>query len=133
MSMKRILLVDDEPMVQRVLRLSLEKAGYAVDTASNGQEALMKIKAAAPDALITDIEMPVMDGRALCESLELDLPNRKFPIFLATSLTGIEHRGWSGVIRDLHFLEKPVSARMLVSELADYFSQSTATSLEGVR
>ena len=133
MSMKRILLVDDEPMVRRVLRLSLEKAGYAVDTASNGQEALMKIKAAAPDALITDIEMPLMDGRALCESLELDLPDRKFPIFLATSLTGIEHRGWSGVIRDLHFLEKPVSARMLITELADYFSQSTATSLEGVR
>ena len=132
MSMKQILLVDDEPMVKRVLRLSLEKAGYSVDTAANGQEALMKIKAHAPDALITDIEMPVMDGKVLCQSLELDLPDRKFPIFLATSLTGIEHRGWSGVIRDLHFLEKPVSARMLVAELADYFSQRTASSLEGV-
>lgn len=130
MSKQRILLVDDEPMVQRVLRLSLEKAGYAVDTAPNGQEALMLIKAAAPDAIITDIEMPVMDGRELCKTLERDMPERSFPIFLATSLTGLEHRGWSGAINNLYFLEKPVSARMLIAGLAEYFAHGPSKMLE---
>lgn len=132
MSTKRILMVDDQPMVLRVLRLSLEKAGYAVDTAQNGQEALMKIKAEAPDALITDIEMPVMGGRELCETLEREMPDRNFPIFLATSLTGFEHRGWSGAIKNLYFLEKPVSARKLVSKLADYFAHGPSKTLERV-
>ena len=130
MSKQRILLVDDEPMVQRVLRLSLEKSGYAVDTAHNGQEALMLIKAQAPDVMITDIEMPVMDGRTLCQTLERDMPDRTFPIFLATSLTGLEHRGWSGLITNLYFLEKPVSARMLITALAEYFAHGPSEVLE---
>lgn len=131
--MKQILLVDDQPMVHRVLKLSLEKAGFSVDTASNGQEALMKIKAERPDALITDIQMPVMDGRELCQTLERDMPDRTFPIFLATSLTGAEHRGWSGEIDNLHFLEKPVSARMLIAELTEYFAKEATQTLRILR
>ena len=132
MTMKRILMVDDQPMVLRVLRMSLEKAGYDVDTASNGQEALQIIRANAPDALITDIEMPVMDGKTLCQTLEREMSDRQFPIFLATSLTGVEHRGWSGEIPNLYFLEKPVSARKLTAKLADYFANGATVVLEPV-
>ena len=130
MSMKRILLVDDQATVLRVLRLSLEKAGYFVDTAANGQEALQKIKSDEPDALITDIEMPVMDGRELCQTLERDLPDRSFPIFLATSLTGVEHRGWSAAISNMFFMEKPVSARMLTAKLSDYFTDGQTQTMK---
>ena len=132
MNSKRILVVDDQATVLRVLRLSLEKAGYEVETAPNGREALQKIKANPPDALITDIEMPVMDGQELCQTLQREMPDREFPIFLATSLTGVEHRSWSSKIRDLYFLEKPVSARMLTTKLADYFHHGATVVLEPV-
>jgi CheY-like chemotaxis protein len=82
--MKRILIVDDEPHMTRVLKLYLERAGYAVTTSSNGQDALSAIKNNAPDALVTDIQMPLMTGKQLCLGLEEQLPNRVFPIFVMT-------------------------------------------------
>ena len=125
MNAKRILIVDDQPLVLRVLRLALEKADYVVETQPNGVAALESILDAPPDALITDIEMPEMDGRALCEQIDLQLPRRNFPIFVATSLTSMEHRHWSDSVRDLAFLEKPMSARKLLTTLARYFQDQT--------
>lgn len=127
MSTKRILLVDDEPMVLRVLRLQLEKAGYTVETASNGEQALQRLRESAPDALITDIEMPKLSGEELCKTLHAEYPDRAYPIFVATSLTGLRHREWSQAIANVHFLEKPLSARRLLIALADYFQPAEAS------
>jgi CheY-like chemotaxis protein len=60
--MKKILVVDDEEMVRIVLKQILEQGGYACDIAGNGVEALKKLKADNFDLLITDINMPEMDG-----------------------------------------------------------------------
>jgi CheY-like chemotaxis protein len=125
MSAKKILMADDEPMVLRVLRLQLEKAGYQVDTAPNGQVALEKLRENQPDVLITDIEMPRMTGEQLCQQVHSEFPNRAFPIFVATSLTGLRHREWTHGIANLHFLEKPLSARKLLSALSEYFANTT--------
>jgi len=122
MSNKRVLLVDDEPMVLRILRLQLQKAGYEVDTAPNGEAALERIRETAPDVVITDIEMPKMSGEELCKTIALEFPERQFPIFVATSLTGIRHREWAQAIPRMHFLEKPLSARKLLAALNELFS-----------
>jgi len=122
MSKKRILLADDEPMVLRVLRLQLQNSGYDVDTAPNGEAALEKIRQSAPDVLITDIEMPRMTGEELCKTLRDEFPERVFPVFVATSLTGLEHRRWAQSINNLHFLEKPLSARKLIAVLEQHFA-----------
>ena len=127
MTNKRILLVDDEAMVLRVLRLQLEKAGYAVETANNGEQALERIRESAPDALITDIEMPKLSGEELCKALHAEYPDRGYPIFVATSLTGVRHREWSQAIANVHFLEKPLSARQQLMALADYFQAAEAS------
>lgn len=127
MSKKRILLVDDEPMVRRVLRLALTKAGYDVEEAANGEEAIDKIISSMPDAVITDIEMPVMTGEEFCKRLAIDWPSRTFPVFVATSLTGLEHRHWAKSIGNLHFLEKPLSAKRLVHRLAEALSSEAVS------
>jgi len=127
MTTKRILLADDEAMVLRVLRLQLEKAGYAVETAKNGEEALQRIREAAPDALITDIEMPKLSGEELCQILQSEYPERVFPVFVATSLTDVRHREWAQAITNVHFLEKPLSARQLLMALAEYFRAAEAS------
>ena len=118
--MKQILLVDDEATVRRVLQVALEKAGFDVSTAPNGEEALSQLREGSPDVLITDIEMPRMDGRTLCETLHNEQPERSFPIFVVTSLTEREHRSWSESIDNLHFLEKPISVRKLLAKLTEY-------------
>lgn len=120
--MKRILIADSEPYSLRVLRMSLEKEGYAVDLCSNGRSALDSIQREPPDVLITEIQMSLMDGEELCRNIEQCMPEREFPIFVLTSLTETEHREWSGTIGNLHFLEKPVSVRELTRKLATNFT-----------
>ena len=113
--MKRILIVDDHAPVLRVLRLGIEEAGYEVDCASNGSECLLKLCDAMPDFLVTDIDMPRMSGKELCLAIEEQFPKRTFPIVVLTSRTELEHRDWTRNIRDLTFMEKPVSVRRLIS------------------
>lgn len=124
--MARVLLVDDEATVRRVMELGLSKAGHVVRTAENGQTALEAARTEAPDLLITDIEMPRMDGRQLCETIRAQLPEPFFPIFVLTSLTEREHRSWAKGIAGLEFLEKPVSMRTLLRKISETLAGSTS-------
>lgn len=114
---KKILVADDQPHVLRVLRLVLEKAGYQVDTAANGRIALNWIRLNQPDALITDISMPEMGGRELCENLQREWPDRRFPILVMTSRTERSEKDWTRAIANLELVEKPVSPRHLVNRM----------------
>jgi len=67
MANKRILIVDDEQHISFILQNILEDAGYDISTADNGISALEVIKRKKPDLIITDINMPYMDGLALLE------------------------------------------------------------------
>jgi len=120
--MKKVLLADDEPHVLRILKMSLEKEGYAVETCANGMEAWTRIQNEHPDILVTDIQMPQMTGEELCLKIHEYMPEREFLIFVLTSRTEIEHREWSRQIDNLQFLEKPVSIRDLVAKLDDYYA-----------
>ena len=122
MNIKRILVADDELHMIRVVKLFLERAGYKVETASNGQEALDSILLDPPDVLLTDINMPHMTGQQLCMELQQRLPERKFPIFVMTSMTERENRDWTQKIPNTALLEKPVSMRMLIADLAKRFA-----------
>lgn len=126
------MLVDDEMHVLRILKLSLEKQGYSIDTYNNGEDALQALHQSHPDVLITDIQMPRMTGEQLCKNIELEFPDRRFVIYVITSRTEIEHREWSASICNLQFLEKPVSMKKLISIMEDYFSQQP-DSRESVR
>ncbi len=122
---KKILIADDEPHVLRVLKMSLEREGYAVELSANGKEALARLSVEEPDVLITDIQMPQMTGEQLCRHIQESMPNRRFLIFVLTSRTEIEHREWSRDIPNLLFLEKPVSIRNLAEKLDAYFAGNT--------
>lgn len=69
--MRRILVVDDERQITRMLRTSLQTSGYQVDVASNGREALTQFQTNPPDLVITDLAMPEMDGLELTRALRL--------------------------------------------------------------
>jgi len=115
--MNRVLIVDDEPHVIRVLKLALTRIGIEVDEAYNGVNALEYLESHQPDAVITDIDMPRMDGRVLCGRIDEMFPDREFPIFIMTARAELEHRDWSRSIPNLTFMEKPLSIRKLVRVL----------------
>ena len=115
--MKRILFVDDEPHVSRVAQLSLERAVYEVELASDGVEGLEKLLAEPYDVLITDMMMPRMNGRELCEAIQEQIPERKFFIFVITSRSEAEHREWAQSLPRAEFIEKPLSLSRLISRL----------------
>ncbi len=121
--MNKIMLVDDEVHVLRILKVSLEKQGYQVETFNNGLDALEALGHHKPDVLITDIQMPRMSGEELCYQIEEKFPDREFLIFVLTSRTEMEHREWSARINNLKFMEKPVSIRNLLNQLSEYFSE----------
>ena len=124
--MKHVLIVDNEPNVIRVLQLMLERAGHRVSSAPNGEIALAQVLAEAPDALITDIQMPRMNGRELVRAIQERLPERAFDIFVMTSMTEREEREWVRAVPRVEFLEKPVSPRHVVARLAMAFAATTS-------
>jgi CheY-like chemotaxis protein len=120
------MVVDDELHMIRVVKLFLERAGYTVNTASNGQQALDAILLDPPDALLTDINMPQMTGQQLCIALEKQLPGRTFPIFVMTSMTDRENKDWTQKIPNTALLEKPVSMRVLIADLSKHFAKDAS-------
>ena len=74
MSTGRILVVDDEPQIRRIMRTTLTGAGYEVDDAKTGEEALTKLREFRPELVLLDINMPGMGGLAACRVLRAD-PN----------------------------------------------------------
>jgi CheY-like chemotaxis protein len=81
--MKRILVVDDEEAIRLLYREELTEAGYRVDLAADGQEALQKLRTGPPDLLTVDIKMPGMDGIELVSRVrEL---HRELPIIICTA------------------------------------------------
>jgi DNA-binding response OmpR family regulator len=68
----RILVVDDEPQIRRIMRTELTSAGYEVDDAKTGEEALGKVREFRPDLVLLDINMPGMGGLAACRAIRAD-------------------------------------------------------------
>lgn len=72
MSAGRILVIDDEPQIRRILRTSLISAGYEVEDARTGEEGLEKLRAFRPDLVLLDVNMPGMGGLAACRAIRAD-------------------------------------------------------------
>lgn len=84
MPREKIVIVDDDPDILDVLKITLEGEGYDVEEAHNGEEALEIIKKRVPDLLITDFKMPKMSGDRLCEILKEDILVQHMPIIMLT-------------------------------------------------
>lgn len=121
---KRILAVDDEDSITRILQVNLERAGYTVDTAASGHEALTCLLQNDYDLLISDVMMPEMDGLELIEHIRQSPELVKLPVILLTARSS-ENDITRGYIKgtDL-YLTKPFDpnelrvwvGRMLASE-----------------
>jgi two-component system chemotaxis sensor kinase CheA len=88
----RVLVVDDSMTTRTLEQSVLEAAGYDVATAVDGAEAWRLLQESAYDAVVTDVEMPRMDGFALCEAIRASKRLAQLPVVLVTALESTEHR-----------------------------------------
>ncbi len=80
----KILVVDDDPDIRDVLRLTLEGENYEVTEAAHGEEALKIISSKAPDLVLVDYQMPVMNGLEVCRTVKKDILLRHLPVIMIT-------------------------------------------------
>lgn len=85
MADKRVVIADDEPHIRHVIGLKMERGGFEIEMAADGEEALDICKAERPDLLITDYQMPVMTGLELCLALQQDPRTAGLPIIMLTA------------------------------------------------
>jgi two-component system KDP operon response regulator KdpE len=72
LSAGKILVIDDEPQIRRIMKETLSSSGYEVDEAKNGEEGLLKMREFRPDLVLLDMNMPEMDGLSVCKAIRAD-------------------------------------------------------------
>ncbi|RFF29676.1 sigma 54-interacting transcriptional regulator [Wenzhouxiangella sediminis] len=120
----RILLVDDDPGLLRLISLRLESNGYLVDTAESGEAALGRVAAQAPDAVITDLRMEGMDGMALFRQLRERDP--ALPVVILTAHGTIPDAVAATREGAFGFLTKPFDSAELLETIAEATGRNRA-------
>jgi CheY-like chemotaxis protein len=114
----RILVVEDNVDTSAMLRLLLEKTGYTVSVAYNGEEGLAAAKNVRPDLILLDLMMPVLDGFGTHRALKDDPSLAQIPVIILTAKAGMaslfESMGQQGVKA---YLTKPISPELLRSTI----------------
>jgi len=114
----KILIVDDEPFNMDYLEQELADLGYDTIRATNGQEALAKVATDAPDLILLDVMMPVMDGFTVCRLLKAQDETRLIPIVIMTALDAKADRITGIQAGADDFLTKPVDEAELAARIA---------------
>jgi DNA-binding response OmpR family regulator len=114
---EKILIVDDNPHVLKLLRISLEKAGYEVHTAENGDQGLDITQKVKPDLIVSDVMMPETDGIEFCWMVRENSEIPMVPFIFLTSLSDkeMEIRGFRAGADE--YLVKPVDRNVLLDKV----------------
>ena len=115
----RIMVVDDSLTMRKVLGRLLERAGYEVLVAKDGMDALQLLQETTPDVILTDIEMPRMDGFGLARNIRDDARTAKTPLIMISSRTADKHRNLAKEIGVDAFFGKPVQDDELLSKVKE--------------
>lgn len=118
---KKVLVVDDEPSVVKVVVFRLKKAGYEVISANDGESALKILKENKPDLILLDIALPDIDGYEVCARIKADETTKSIPIIFFSASTSmimnkddiLKKYGVQG------YLNKPFETEELIKSISD--------------
>ena len=115
-----VMVVDDSLTVRKITGRLLEREGYRVITAKDGVEALEQLIDSVPDVILSDIEMPRMDGFDLVRNIRADGRLAHLPVVMITSRLADKHREYAREIGANHYLGKPYQEEELLALVARY-------------
>jgi len=127
MSEKRALIVDDEIHIIQVVAIKLKNNGFEVVTANNGQKALEAALEYKPDVIVTDYQMPVMDGLELIENLRKQEQTAQIPVIMLTARDFSIEPETIEQLKISACLSKPFSPRELLGKVEEVIGQTTTT------
>ena len=130
MAKENILIVDDEEDVLELVRYNLAKEGYKTETATTGEEALIKARNKLPDLMILDLMLPCINGLDVCKKLKNDTKTQSIPIIMLTAkgeeadiITGLE-------LGADDYVTKPFSPKILIARVRRILHRAIARNLE---
>ena len=121
-----VLVVDDSLTVRRVTQRLLTREGYRVALAKDGLDALDKLNEELPTVVLSDIEMPRMDGFDLVRNMRSDARLASLPVIMITSRIAQKHRDYAAQLGVNHYLGKPYSEEELLSLVGRYVQEAAA-------
>lgn len=125
-SHRSLLLIDDSLSIRKFVGRMLESAGYAVDTAVDGEEGLRKASTQDYRLIITDLEMPKLNGFEVIQALRSRPRTQQTPILVMTTRAGDKHRQMAINIGASGYIAKPVEERALIQEIQRWLGQESA-------
>jgi chemosensory pili system protein ChpA (sensor histidine kinase/response regulator) len=123
----RVLLIDDSLSVRKFVGRMLERAGYTVDTAVDGEDGVKKATQTAYQVIITDLEMPKLNGYEVLQTLRQRPRTKSTPIMVMTTRAGEKHQQAAMSLGASGYLTKPVEERALVAAVEQWVSRPAGT------
>jgi CheY-like chemotaxis protein len=117
--MKKILIVDDEATLRLLMRKFLEKAGYQVSEAEDGEKGIIKAKETTPDLILLDVTMPKINGYQVDQELGADPNLKKIPVILVTGTSQVVGDGIKLKTHAKHKLAKPFDRDQLLNKVKE--------------
>lgn len=119
MAAPSVLIIDDEEYMRCILAYKLQRAGVEVLGAANGEEGLAMARARRPDLIITDYQMPVMNGLEMARELAADAGTATIPIIMITARSHHFSAGDLSSTGIRQLVEKPFSGRELIARITE--------------
>ena len=127
----RILVVDDDPSVRRLLSVQLGLAGHEVHIAVDGQAGLDAIEELDPELVVCDVMMPVLDGWQVLEHLRADPRHKNLPVIMLTAKDQREDAEHSYDVGASHFMGKPYDGDRLLTMIEALHAQAEMLGVTG--
>ncbi|MDP9325201.1 MAG: response regulator transcription factor [Candidatus Dormibacteraeota bacterium] len=117
MTKPRVLVVEDEEALAKVLKLRLEMEGFEVRAAGDGQEAMEMIAQQRPDIVVCDLMMPVMDGKQVTRAIKSDKKLKSIPVLILSALKRQQEMDELAKLGADGFAAKPFDSRELTARI----------------
>jgi len=121
----RILIVDDDPVIVRLLQINFRLEGYDVDTAFRGEEALERVRDNRPDVVVLDVMMPGIDGWEVCRQLKESPAVRHVPVIFLSARAQDEDRQRGYALGVDEYVTKPFDPADLVEIVRRALARAT--------
>jgi two-component system phosphate regulon response regulator PhoB len=131
--MERVLIVDDDPDIVRLVTYNLSHAGYEVQAAQTGREALELVRKQPPDLIVLDVMLPDVDGLEVCRTLRQQMTTRRVPILMLTARGEEIDRVVGFELGADDYVSKPFSPRELVLRVKSILRRAGTSRTDAMR